>query len=77
MAREPFGGHLRNLLERASFFKKVGGAGDEPQFLWTAQLGGGLPVEFDDLGVAVAHNQQRGGFDARQRRAGKVGPAAA
>ncbi len=57
--------------------EEVGGAGDHLQPALAVQPGPGLPVEFEDLRVGAADDEQRGGRHRAQPGSGEVGPAAA
>ena len=57
MMRKPGRGLVRYFFQRAGFLEQVGGAGDDDQFFFAAQLVVSLAVEIDD-NVVQATNQQ-------------------
>ena len=74
---EPGAGHLGHGLERAGLLEEMRGARDDPEQLLAGQGGERLPVQFDDVAVLAADDQQRGCGDLREPRTGEIGAAAA
>jgi hypothetical protein len=72
---EPKGSQIRDLLERAGFFKEVSGSRYDREFLLTDHLRQRLPVHADYLIVFASNNEQRGRLHAKQCRSREIWPA--
>src|SRR5207248_300176 len=76
VAPEPQAGEARHLLQRAGLLEEVPGAPHDGQ-PGRRKPGERLPVEDEDLRVAIAHDEQRRRGNKLQRVHGKVGAHAA
>src|SRR5512133_1254261 len=74
---EPVAGQGSNAVEGPGLLEQVSGAEDDLQARLAAQPPLREAVEAQDLGVAAADDEQRGGSDACQHVAGEVGASAA
>jgi hypothetical protein len=77
MLLEPGASALDHKLERSRFFEEMGGARHDVETGGASQALQGSAVQFDDLIVPSADDEQRRRVHLLQRRPGEVWPAAA
>ena len=75
MTLKPLGGEAGDLFEGSRFGEEVGGAWHDGELLGTAKQGEGLPVQFEDVQVGAAHDEECRGRDLGQFVAREVGAA--
>jgi len=76
MAREPIAGQPRNFLERAFFFEKMRGAGNNFEALFRLKVLERLAIHADDWNVQAADDEQRRGFYGSEHWDRQVWPSA-